>query len=186
MSAAELSRGDGFPTEAGGEVYDINSMDGLLAWCSKESLPLWRHAETARGTWTLGASCRGVACDDRLPKPRTRHRGGLCPVASSLSAKPALSSASHRALTMLPKRAARLAAYALATAEENAASGEVVTAPTCGSCGVVPAVLRFISEDIACAEDEILKALATAGLVGAVARENALYLRGGGSAARAR
>ncbi len=73
----------------------------------------------------------------------------------------------------MPKRAARLAAYALAASEENAAGGEVVTAPTCGSCGVVPAVLRYLVEDLQCAEDEVRKALATAGLIGAVVRENA-------------
>jgi L-serine dehydratase len=64
-------------------------------------------------------------------------------------------------------------AYALACAEENAAGGEVVTAPTCGSCGVVPAVLRYLHESEKKSEEEIIRSLATAGLIGNLVRTNA-------------
>ena len=66
-----------------------------------------------------------------------------------------------------------LAAYAYAVSEENADENLVVTAPTCGSCGVLPAVLYYMHADRGFPEEEILDALAVAGLVGNVIRTNA-------------
>ena len=66
-----------------------------------------------------------------------------------------------------------IAAYAYAVSEENASEEIVVTAPTCGSCGVIPAVLYYMEKDRGFPEDEILDALAAAGIVGNVIRTNA-------------
>lgn len=66
----------------------------------------------------------------------------------------------------------RLFAYALATSEENAAGNLVVTAPTCGSCGVLPSVLLAIGESLDLAENQIISALGTAGLFGVIAKKN--------------
>ncbi len=66
-----------------------------------------------------------------------------------------------------------LFAYALAVSEENAAAGKVVTAPTCGSSGIVPAVLYLASKKYNISEQRILKALAVAGLFGNLIKENA-------------
>ena len=63
--------------------------------------------------------------------------------------------------------------YAYAVSEENAAENLVVTAPTCGSCGVLPSILYYMQEDRGFPEEEILDALAVAGLVGNVIRTNA-------------
>lgn len=67
----------------------------------------------------------------------------------------------------------KVSAYALAVAEENAANGTVVTAPTCGSAGIVPAVLYYMYRDCGVTESEILDALAVAGVVGNVVKQNA-------------
>jgi L-serine dehydratase len=64
-------------------------------------------------------------------------------------------------------------AYALAVSEENAAGGKIVTAPTCGSCGVIPAVLYLIKAQYEFTETRILRALATAGLIGNLIKTNA-------------
>ena len=66
-----------------------------------------------------------------------------------------------------------IAAYAYAVSEENAAENLVVTAPTCGSCGVLPSILYYMHRDRGFPEEEILDALAVAGLVGNVIRTNA-------------
>lgn len=68
---------------------------------------------------------------------------------------------------------ALVAAYALATSEQNARGGVVVTAPTCGSCGVLPGVLYHLHKSHDFSEDEILKALATAGLFANIIKANA-------------
>ena len=64
-------------------------------------------------------------------------------------------------------------AYALAVSEENASGGRIVTAPTCGSCGIVPAVLYHLHTSKGFSEKRILRALATAGLFGNVVKHNA-------------
>ena len=63
--------------------------------------------------------------------------------------------------------------YALAVSEENASGGKIVTAPTCGSCGVLPAVLYHTWRSRNFSETRILHALATAGLIGNIVKENA-------------
>lgn len=64
-------------------------------------------------------------------------------------------------------------AYAFAASEQNADLGTVVTAPTCGACAVLPAVLKYMSEKKQFSEERILKALATAGLIGCLIKKNA-------------
>ena len=66
-----------------------------------------------------------------------------------------------------------IAAYAYAVSEENAAENLVVTAPTCGASGVLPAILYYMHHDRGFTEEEILDALAVAGLIGNVIRTNA-------------
>ncbi|RLB78120.1 MAG: serine dehydratase, partial [Deltaproteobacteria bacterium] len=71
------------------------------------------------------------------------------------------------------KNTARVWSYALAVSEENANGGMIVTAPTCGASGVLPAVLRYLNETLECSYEDILRALATAGLIGNLVKENA-------------
>ena len=67
----------------------------------------------------------------------------------------------------------RIAAYAYAVAEENADNGTVVTAPTCGACGVVPAVLKYAQDTKGFTDEQILRGLATAGIIGNLTKQNA-------------
>ena len=66
-----------------------------------------------------------------------------------------------------------ICAYAYAVSEENASGGIIVTAPTCGACGVVPAVLKFLQPKRNFTERQILQALATASLIGNLIKTNA-------------
>lgn len=63
--------------------------------------------------------------------------------------------------------------YAFAASEQNADCGIIVTAPTCGSCGVLPAVLKYMQEKNGFSDDDILRALAVAGLIGNLVSTNA-------------
>ena len=67
----------------------------------------------------------------------------------------------------------RIAAYAYAVAEQNADNGTVVTAPTCGACGVLPAVLKYAQDTKGFSDEEICRALATAGVIGNLTKTNA-------------
>ena len=67
----------------------------------------------------------------------------------------------------------KIAAYAYAVAEQNADNGTIVTAPTCGACGVLPAVLKYAQETKGYSDMDIAKALATAGIIGSLTKRNA-------------
>ena len=64
-------------------------------------------------------------------------------------------------------------AYAFAVSEQNAGGGTIVTAPTCGACGVVPAVLKYMQEEKHLSDRAVLRALAVAGLIGNLVKKNA-------------
>jgi len=63
--------------------------------------------------------------------------------------------------------------YAFAVSEQNADCGLIVTAPTCGSCGVLPAVLCYMQEKNGFSDKDVVRALAVAGLVGQIVATNA-------------
>ena len=71
------------------------------------------------------------------------------------------------------KQARLLSSYAYATSEENACGGIIVTAPTCGACGVLPAVLYYMKEKYDFDDKKIVKALAVAGIIGNLVKTNA-------------
>jgi len=66
-----------------------------------------------------------------------------------------------------------VSSYAYAAAEENAAGGEIVTAPTCGSCGVMPAVLVYMQEKKGFSDEKMIRALAVGGVIGNIIKTNA-------------
>ena len=67
----------------------------------------------------------------------------------------------------------KIAAYAYAVAEQNADNGTIVTAPTCGACGVLPAVLKYAQDTKGFTDEEICRGLATAGIIGNLTKTNA-------------
>ncbi len=67
----------------------------------------------------------------------------------------------------------KISAYAYAVAEQNADNGTIVTAPTCGACGVLPAVLKYAQDTHGFTDEEVLRALATAGIIGSLTKRNA-------------
>lgn len=160
------------PVEKSKLVYPLTTIEEILAWCDREGKTLWEYVEDSEGEeiweylkmiWaqmsqTIG---NGLNNDGVLP-------GGLkVPRKAStywLKAKEYGPNVSNRS---------RLYAYALAVAEENASGGVVVTAPTCGSCGVLPAVIHHMAKLNDYHPVRILRALATAGVFGNLAKTNA-------------
>ena len=153
------------------DVYRFKNMESVVNAATRSGTPLWQIVEDAEGPeiWEylrkvygimMSAVDRGLSADGVLP-------GGLrLPrKARSIYIKAKMQSEKLR-------RTGLLVAYAHAVSEENAALGEIVTAPTCGSCGVLPAVLRYLRDALGCSEIEILHALAVAGIVGNVVKRN--------------
>ena len=105
------------------------------------------------------------------------HRGleneGVLPGSLKLPRKAARLHVKANAYKGTLQKRAILFAYTLAVSEENAAGGLIVTAPTCGSCGVLPGVLYYLKTQHNFTDHKILRALATAGLIGTIVKQNA-------------
>lgn len=153
-------------------LYSEDSMADILELCDRTGASFWEYVEEREerdirgfleGVWRVMVDSvkRGLETEGVLP-------GGLGLARKAMSV--------HRKAVMTGphfKRTGLLSAYALAAAEENASGGRIVTAPTCGSCGVLPSVLYYLKGKLKPAEKEILKSLAVAGLVGALIKHNA-------------
>lgn len=160
--------------------YPFASGDELLAQCERHGLRIaelmlanescWRaEAEVRSGLLTLRRAMRD--CMERGYRQEGELPGGLRVSRRAPALHRELSrQASHDPLSVLDW----VNLYALAVNEENAAGGRVVTAPTNGAAGVIPAVLQYYEEFIPGAgEDGLVEFLLTAGAIGILYLENA-------------
>ena len=154
------------------EVYDMNSMTEIMKWCERTGRNYWEYVKLCEDSslWDYlevvwikmkEAVERGLKREGRLPGPLNLPRKAPTYYVKATGYKQSLQT---RGLVY---------AYALAVSEENASGGTIVTAPTCGACGVLPAVLYHISKSHEFTDKQILHALATAGLVGNIVKKNA-------------
>lgn len=152
-------------------VYPLSTMDEILAWCSETGEPLWRYVEVHEGAG-IWAHLEDVRVAMREAIARGLDSEGPLPGGLRLRRKAREVYLKGRHVGT-GQATGLLSAYALAVMEENASAGIVVTAPTCGACGVVPAVTHHVQETSRCSDHEILRALATAGLIGDLVKTNA-------------
>ena len=147
-------------------------MTEILQWCEHTGKCYWEYVKEREDSdiwdylnevWKTmkAAVLRGLDNEGVLPGPLNLRRKAYSYYIRASGYKQSLQS---RGLVF---------AYALAVSEENASGGVIVTAPTCGSCGVVPAVLYHLAMSRNFSDKRILRALATAGLVGNIVKQNA-------------
>jgi L-serine dehydratase len=153
-------------------VYPHSSMEEILGWCDANGQQFWQYVEMyeGEGIWEYLAEV-WVVMQEALA--RGLEEEGTLPGILKLPRKAASYYVKAKNLGHSLERRSLIYAYALAVSEENAAGGRVVTAPTCGACGVLPAVLRFAREGIEASDKKVLRALATAGLIGNLVKTNA-------------
>ena len=153
-------------------VYDLHTLKDIQTWCEHHGRGYWEYVKHCEGddlwdylreVWkTMQAAVeRGLDSEGALPGPLNLARKAPNYYIKARGYKPSLQS---RGMVY---------SYALAVSEENASGGTIVTAPTCGACGVVPAVLYHLSKGHDFSETKILHALATAGLFGKIVKYNA-------------
>lgn len=163
---------DGINTLRTPDIYDMNSMTEIMEYCEQTGRCYWEYVEQCEGpeiwdylkeVWEAMRQAveRGLSKEGRLPGPLNLRRKAA---AYHVKAEGFRDNLRNRGLTF---------AYALAVSEENASGGRIVTAPTCGSCGVVPGALYHIWKSREFPEQMMLRALATAGLVGNIVKQNA-------------
>lgn len=164
----------GRPKDPGEEIYPENSFAEIADFCKWRYIStLSEYVEMNEGpeiwdflgqVWQTMKDCisTGLSATGVLP-------GGL-----NVRRK-----AKHLYEQQLPTEVAQvrecriICAYAYAVSEQNADNGTIVTAPTCGAAGVLPAVLRYVQETRHCTDEQVIHALATAGIIGNLAKRNA-------------
>lgn len=154
------------------EIYDMNSATEIMNWCISTGKSYWEYVQECEDpdVWDYLAEVwrvmkeaveRGLDKEEVLPGPLNLRRKAA---SYFVRADGYQSSMKTRGLIF---------AYALAVSEENAGGGIIVTAPTCGSCGVLPGVLYHLYKSRNISEKRIIRALATAGLFGNIVKKNA-------------
>lgn len=162
---------DEIGTFDGGDVYPTTSMSEVIRWCLDEGCTFVDYVTKYEGeeifiyleeVWKQMQETleKGLQAEGVLPGALKLARK-----ASSYNIKAMQSSGSSRPMGML-------FAAALAVSEENAGGGRVVTAPTCGASGVVPAVMYFLKHDQKMPDYRIIRGLATAALIGNIVKSN--------------
>ncbi|MBQ4333199.1 MAG: L-serine ammonia-lyase, iron-sulfur-dependent, subunit alpha [Clostridia bacterium] len=164
---------EGTPLAVPPDVYDIASFAHIASYCREHGLRLWEYARQVEGEalWAhlytiwdaMKASIRiGLNTTGTLP-------GGL---EVQRKAKQ-LMDRQHIDESAETRENRMVCAFAFAVSEQNAAGERIVTAPTCGSAGVMPAVLYYQQQKRGFSDEEIVRALATGGIVGNLIKTNA-------------
>lgn len=169
----------------GGQIVDDGNKDRQpeSIYTQRNMHDVLNHYKTTgKVFWELVYDTEGEAIRDHLAEvwqvmqasiSQGLKNEGLIPGGLKLQRKAASYMAKSKSLSGHAKTMSKLFSYALAVSEENACCGEVVTAPTCGSCGVLPGVLKIAQEHFEASDAKVVRALATAGLVGNIVKFNA-------------
>ncbi|MDD8015207.1 MAG: L-serine ammonia-lyase [Acidobacteriota bacterium] len=153
-------------------LYPFSGMRDVMSYCKRKSRQIWEAAEEFESP-AIWAYLREIWTIMKDEVKRGLSKEGILPGPLRLPRKARAYRMKARSFNSSIRRSAMLYAYALAAAEENAAGGLIVTAPTCGSAGVLPAVLCFMSRHFKFSDTDILRALATAGVIGSLVKKNA-------------
>ena len=163
---------DGKTVDDTPEVYPLDTLEEIRAWCDERGMSYWEYVDACEGPeiWDYLREVWRVMCE--AVERGVEHEGVLPGV---LRLKRKAPDYYIRAMGYAANVQSRglVFAYALAVSEENASGGTIVTAPTCGACGVLPAVLYHLQRTRRFPERRVLHALATAGLVGNIAKSRA-------------
>ena len=163
---------DGQTVEVSKDVYPHSTFEEIKQYCQCNGLRLWQYAVAFEGEgildyvakiWQAMQNCvaEGLRKEGVLP-------GGLGVVRRAKKLIRA-----QRDVTRQARKDRIVSAYAFAVGEQNASGGTVVTAPTCGASGVLPAVFTYAKKQQKFGDEAICRALLTAGLVGNVVKTNA-------------
>ena len=153
-------------------IYPYKNMSEVLEWCNSNGCQLWEYVDSFEDAeiWNFLSEVWDIM---QTSVKKGLSRDGVLPGILKLPRK--AQSFYKKGLNFATpfKRRSQLFSYALAVSEENASGGKIVAAPTCGACGVLPAVLKYFKDVYKIDKDSLLRALATAGIIGNIVKTNA-------------
>ena len=155
------------------KIYKLDRFSSIAKYCEENNIRLWQYAIENEGKdfsdymqsiWdAMKLSIKnGLIDTGELP-------GGLGVQKKAKS----LFNSQHVDETPVTKENRKVCAYAFAVGEQNASGEKIVTAPTCGAAGIVPAVLYYQQEKNNFSDESIVRALMTAGIIGNLIKTNA-------------
>ncbi len=177
LRVASVGGGDiiveGRPEDDSPDIYPENSFAEIVQFCKWRYISLPEYVEMNEGPeiWDF---LRNVWRAMEKSIEEGLNAEGILPGGLKLERKAKLlfsQKHDHEIPQVMELRL--VCSYALAVAEQNADNGTVVTAPTCGSCGVVPAALKYMQQRYNFPEDNMIRALAVGGLIGTLVKRNA-------------
>ncbi len=155
------------------ELYKHKNFDQIRSYCMENDLRLWEYVVQCEGEEILDYLMQVWVAMKKAIRVGLVSTGTL-PGGLGVQRKAKILY-NQRHIDESPEtRENRLVcSYAFAVSEENAGGGTIVTAPTCGACGVLPSVMYYMKDKKNFSDDDIVKALATAGLIGNLVKHNA-------------
>lgn len=155
------------------EVYPHKNFEEIRSYCRENGLHLCDYAVRFEGEEIL-SYLAGIWERMKLTVKEGLKAEGVLPGGLDVERK-AKTLFMQRHIDESPEtRENRLVcAYAFAACEQNAGGGMIVTAPTCGASGVLPAVLYYMQEKKGFSDNDIVRALAAAGIIGNIVKQNA-------------
>lgn len=164
---------DGEGEETKNTVYPLRTFTEIADYCAKHNIRIWEYVKECEGedvfnylhrVWEIMKSSinQGLTTTGVLPGGLgTQRRGQI------------LYNQRHIDESAQTKENRLVCSYAFAVSEQNASGGTIVTAPTCGACGVVPSVLKYYQDKNGFSDEQIVRALATGGIIGNLIKTNA-------------
>lgn len=157
------------PPETSKNCYPHRNMQEIMEYLDRKGMNFWEYVEECEGSdiWSYLMDIWHVMS---AAVDRGIHKEGVLPGGLGIVRKANLFFRRSQLTRDGFIHSLPMTAFALAVSEENATGGKIVTAPTCGSCGVVPAMLRYFQKKMDITDENILRALATAGVFGNVVK----------------
>lgn len=163
----------GRESELKNDIYPETSFAEIAEYCKKNNLRLSEYAESREGEDIRGYMYK---IWDTMKKSVLEGLSVTGVLAGGLNVERKaqfLYNQRHMDESRTTMETRLVCSYAFAASEQNASGGLVVTAPTCGSCGVVPAVLKYMQDTQGFSDLAIVKALLVGGVVGNIVKTNA-------------
>lgn len=154
------------------ELYPHTTMKQILNHCQSTGETFWEYVSSTEGKSILEYLNEVWKVMENAIETGLEQEG-LLPGTLGLQRKAGTYFIKSKGYQGSMKSRSLIYSYALAVSEQNASDGMIVTAPTCGSCGVIPAVLYHLKHNHHIPEQRIIHALATAGLIGNIVKTNA-------------
>lgn len=154
-------------------VYNLSTFKDIKAYCKEKKYRLWQYVDEVEGEYIWDyLSTVWKTMKDAIE--RGIEDEGILPGGLEVQKKAKyLYNMEHIGESAETRENREVCSYAFAVSEQNASGNRIVTAPTCGASGVVPAVLYYMQHKHGYTDRDILKALATAGLIGNLVKTNA-------------